>query len=412
MGNIMIERFVTEQLLAALSDRPSVFISGARQVGKSTLALHLSKTSHPADYFTFDDLAVYSQAKSDPAGFIAGIQGNVIFDEIQRVPELFYAIKSAIDRDRTPGRFLLTGSANIMVLPELSDALVGRVEIIPLGPLAMSEILGTKHDVVDQLFSSEPLGAPSSFIKEHDLIAWMTAGGYPEIQTIQPGRKTAWFDAYLSTIIQRDLRDLSNIQGLAELPRLLRILAGQTGQLINFAGLSRSTGIEQKTLKRYLTLLQGLFIIHFLPAWFPNIGKRMIKTPKLYFHDTGIQIHLQGQSLSRQSDHLGHVLENFILTELMKQISWSTAKPGIFYYRTAGGSEVDIILEHPDGRIVAIEVKSRTTLKPEAATPMKHLRDQIGQKFHRGIVLYLGEQVIPIDQRIHAVPVSAIFTSA
>ena len=397
--------------MTALSDRPAVFISGARQAGKSTLALHLSKNGHPAAYYTFDDLAVYSQAKSDPVGFIAGLHEDVILDEIQRVPELFYAIKAAVDKNRTPGRFLMTGSANIMVLPELSDALVGRMEMIPLEPLAMAEILDYKGDRINSLFSNDPIKVTNCNGAESDLLKWIVTGGYPELQKIQSKRCSAWFDAYLSTIIQRDLRELSNIQGLAELPRLLRILSAQTGQLLNFAGLSRSTGIEQKTLKRFVTLLQGLYIINLLPAWSPNIGKRMIKTAKVFFRDTGILVHLLGHIISRHSDQFGHVLENFILMELTKQASWSSVNPQIFYYRTAGGSEVDIILEHPDGRIVAIEVKGQSTLKPNAAGPMKNLQSQIKHKFHRGIILYLGEHMIPIDQHIQAVPTSWLFPS-
>ena len=406
----MIKRHISDKLITALSDRPVVFISGARQVGKSTLALHLSETTHPADYYTFDDLSVYSQAKSDPTGFIAGLHDKVILDEIQRVPELIHSIKSAVDKNRTPGKFLLTGSANIMVLPELSDALVGRIEVIPLETLAVAETLEHRGNSIDHLFSSNPIKLKINRIPENDLLQWMNIGGYPEIQKIRHNRRSAWFDSYLSTIIQRDLRELSNIQGLAELPRLLRILASQTGQLLNFAGLSRNTGIEQKTLKRYLTLLQGLHLISLLPAWFPNIGKRMIKTPKLYFKDTGVLIHLLGQEINRQSDLFGHAFENFVLMELTKHVSWSYSTPMIYYYRTAGGSEVDIILEHPDGRIVAIEIKGRATLKPEAAIPMKNLRDQIKQKFHRGIILYMGEQLIPIDQQIQAVPISWLFS--
>ncbi len=397
--------------MSALSDRPAVFISGGRQTGKSTLALHLSQTRHPSVYYTFDDLAEYSQAKSDPAGFITGLHENVILDEVQRVPELIHPIKAAIDKNRTPGRFLLTGSANIMVLPELSDALVGRMEVIPLETLAVAEILGNSGNSIDLLFSNEPIKLKTSRISENDLLNLMTIGGYPELQKIRSNRRTAWFDSYLSTIIQRDLRELSNIQGLAELPRLLRILAAQTGQLLNFASLSRSTGIEQKTLKRYLTLLQGLHLISLLPAWYPNIGKRMIKTPKLYFKDTGVLIHLLGQTINKQSDQFGHAFENFVLMELTKHVSWSHANPMIYYYRTAGGSEVDIILENPDGRIIAIEVKGQTTLKTEAAIPMKNLRDQIKEKFYKGIILYMGERVIPVDQQIQAVPAGWLFSA-
>jgi predicted AAA+ superfamily ATPase len=254
-----------------------LLLTGARQTGKSTLARWLATHHYSAQYLTLDDAAVLASARHDPAGFIAGMQGNVVLDEIQRVPELFIAIKATVDRHRTPGRFLLTGSTNVMVLPQLSEALAGRVEIQTLRPLSQGEIEGVQEGFIDAAFAAE---APE-FITYREgraqLLRRAVTGGYPEIlQRSAAPRRSAWFGSYITTILQRDVRDLAHIEGLTIMPKLLSLLAARSGALLNFAELSRSIGLPQTTLKRYMSLLEMTFLIYLLPPWSGNLSRRLV----------------------------------------------------------------------------------------------------------------------------------------
>ncbi|MBC8322616.1 MAG: ATP-binding protein [Candidatus Marinimicrobia bacterium] len=402
----MIYRFITEKLIDTLQSRPVVFLNGPRQVGKSTLVQWLAKNKHQAEYYTLDDMNVLSAIQSDPVGFISGLNGPVILDEIQRAPNLFLSIKAAVDSDRSPGRFLLTGSSHLMTLPKLSDALVGRMSILPLLPLSAGEIKKNKLNLVDHLFSNEPINEMNSSVSLDKIEKAVFLGGFPEVVGIKnQARRSDWFNDYLNTIIQRDVRDISNIVGLAELPKLLRLLANQSGQLFNLANLSRKTGIEQKTIKRYVSLLESVFIICSLPAWSTNMGKRLIKTPKVYFNDTGLLAHLLDVSFGKYPPHIiGYILENYVLLELMKMSSWSAHKINFYYYRTSNGVEVDIVMEDAQGKIVAIEVKRSSTINIQDSRGIMDLQTFHADAFHRGVIFYSGEKVIPFDKNIHAIP--------
>ncbi len=408
----MINRFITNQLLEALKDRPVVFLNGARQVGKSTLVQWLSRHQVEAAYFTLDDINVLSAVQSDPVGFLSGINGPVILDEIQRAPQLFLSIKAAVDSNRLPGQFLLTGSSHVMTLPTLSQALVGRMAILPLFPLSTGEIIGNHFNFVDHAFSNDAYDLSDSTISLTDIVSMIRKGGFPEIAQLKSDiHRTAWFNDYLNTIIQRDVKDISNIIGLTDLPQLIRLLAAQSGQLLNVANLSRKTGVEQKTLKRYIILLESIFMIRRLPAWFSNIGKRLIKSPKIYFNDTGLLSHMLGvNTKNTPPETIGLMLENYLLLELLKMASWCSQNVDFYYYRTAGGVEVDIIMENSAGKIVAMEVKRSATLKPNAIRGIKDLQTVLGNKFHRGIIFYTGSIVIPLDKNIHAVPIGFLMS--
>ena len=285
----MYSRHIAPALLEALSDSPVVFLNGARQTGKSTLSQELSARAHPARYLTLDDMGVRSAAKNDPQGFLAGLDGPVILDEVQRAPELFLPLKAEVDRNRKPGRFFLTGSASALVLPQLSESLAGRMEILTLWPLSQGEIESTKEGFIDALF--EPTTRLPSFKPAARAEIWerVARGGYPEpLSRPRPERRRAWVDSYLATIIERDVRDLANIEGLTQLPRLLNLLAARTASLMNYADLSRSMGLPQSTLKRYLALLEATFLVRRLPPWSGNLGKRLVKAPKLFLNDTGL----------------------------------------------------------------------------------------------------------------------------
>ena len=404
----MIFRHITSSLTEALADTPVVFLNGARQTGKSFLVQWLASTAHPARYITLDDIGALAAARSDPAGFLAGLDGPIILDEVQRAPELFLAIKAEVDRDRRPGRFLLTGSADLLLLPGLSESLAGRMEIITLWPLSQGEIEDTGEGFIDAVFA-EKLTAPSvEGADRSGLIDRIQTGGYPEMQTrTSQRRRQAWFDAYVTTILQRDVRDLAHIEGLTAMPRLLSLLAARATSLLNFAELSRSTGIPQSTLKRYMALLETTFILQLLPPWSGNLGKRLVKAPKVLLNDSGLLAHLLGSGSS--PEQVGLLLENFVIMELHKQATWSTQRVQLFHFRTQTGREVDIVLEDAGGRIVGIEIKAAATVRTDDFKGLRTLADELGDRFHRGVLLYTGVDCIPFGSRLHALPVNALW---
>lgn len=409
----MIYRHITPVILESLADSPVVLINGARQTGKSTISQWLGTESHPARYLTFDDATVLAAAQADPSGFLAGIKENVILDEIQRIPELFTAIKVAVDRNRSPGRFLLTGSANILLLPHLSESLAGRMEIITLWPFSQCEIEGTRDNFIDHAFDDNHL---SLFVDKKDkttLISKICYGGYPEIlKRAKATRRSAWFQSYMTTILQRDVRDIANIQGLTDMPKLLSLLAARTASLLNFAELSRSSGLTQTTLKRYMTLLQATYMITLVPAWSGNLGKRLVKAPKCFLTDTGLTAHLMGISENRIQDDphiMGPLLEQFTVLEVHKQSTWSTTRPRVFHFRSQAGHEVDIILEDQRGRIIGIEVKASQSLSRKDFTGLQTLKTILKQQFHRGIILYTGTESIAFGKNLHALPIQTLW---
>ncbi len=409
----MIYRHITPVILEALSDNPVVLINGARQTGKSTISQWIGKESHTARYLTFDDATVLAAAKTDPAKFLTGIEGNVILDEIQRVPEIFSAIKVAVDRDRRPGRFLLTGSANILLLPNLSESLAGRMEIITLWPFSQSEIEGTRDNFVDHAFENKHLSLLEDKGDRKKLIRKICYGGYPEIlKRAKATRRSAWFESYITTILQRDVRDIANIQGLTDMPKLLSLLAARTASLLNFAELSRSSGMSQTTLKRYMTLLQATYMVNLVPAWSGNLGKRLVKSPKCFLNDVGLAAHLTGVSENRMQNDphvMGPFLEQFVVLELLKQSTWSTTQPRAFHFRSQAGQEVDIILEDPRGRIVGIEVKASQSLNKKDFAGLQTLQTILKEPFHRGIILYTGTENITFGENLHAIPIHALW---
>ncbi len=407
----MIHRHATSRLLEALNDTPVVHLQGARQTGKSTLAKSIASRQHPCTYLTLDTAAVRAAAQADPEGFIAGLDGPAVIDEVQRVPDLALAIKAAVDADRHAGQFLLTGSASILSLPRLSESLAGRMEIHTLWPFSQGEISGTQETFIDRVFANKP-PLPTTG-REQPIIERIRFGGYPEALVRKTAnRRHAWFDSYLDAITQRDIRDLANIERLSEIPRLLALLASRTGQLVKHADLSRSLGIPQTTLKRYLALLETTFIIRLVPAWFTNIGKRLTKAPKLLLTDSGLILHLldmDGDRLAKDRTLLGHVLECFVAMELIKQLGWSEKRCRLYHFRTETGVEVDLVLEDSAGRLVGIEVKGAVTLRKNATRGLKVLAEVSGSRFIRGIVLYTGTDVVPFCERLHALPISQLW---
>lgn len=411
----MIKRNLTPKLLDALGDTPVVLLNGARQTGKSTLAKQIISDGYPARYLTLDEAPVLSAAKDDPAGFLAGLDGPVVIDEVQRAPELFLAIKVEVDRNRRPGRFLLTGSTDALLLPGLSESLAGRMEVLTLWPFSQGEIEGIQEDFIDTLFGDR-LPFWSNLENRDDTLRRIVTGAYPEvIERKNEERRRAWFGAYVTTILQRDIRDISNIDGFTVFPRLLSLLASRATSTLNIADLSRSTDVPQTTLRRYLSLLEATFLIHQLPPWFTNIGKRLVKSPKLLLTDTGLmsyELGINAERLQAEPSLSGRLFENFIAMELLKQTTWSHAHPVLYHFRTQRGEEVDIILEDAAGNVVGIESKASATVSGDDFKGLRLLAASLGKKLKRGIILYTGRETIPFGQTLHAVPVSALWQRA
>lgn len=409
----MLRRHITDSILASLKDTPVVLVHGARQSGKSTLVRWVASNRYPARYLTLDDAGVLAAARHDPDGFIGGLEGPVVLDEAQRVPELFQSIKARVDRDRKSGQFLLTGSANVMLLPRLSESLAGRMEIHTLWPLSQGEIEGREERFLDALFSGSLPSISDSAQDRTDLLRRILQGGYPEVRSRRTeARRSAWFSSYVTTILQRDVRDLANIEGLASLPRLLSLLAARAMSVMNIAEISRSLAMPLSTLQRYLVLLQTTFLIQILPAWSANLGKRLVKAPRLVLADTGLACHLLGidrARLARAPAHLGPLLENFVAMELRKQVAWSRTRPQLFHYRTQTRQEVDFVLEDKTGRVVGVEVKATATVTGSDFKGLRHLAEAVGKRFRRGMVLYTGSEVIPFGANLHALPIAALW---
>lgn len=410
---MLFPRNLQTDLLEATKVTPVVLINGARQTGKSTLAVGMFPPDNRPRYISLDDIATLGLAKSSPKSFIQGIAGPVIIDEIQRAPELFLPIKEAIDKMRKPGRFILTGSANVLSLPKLADSLAGRMEIYTLWPLSRGELEGQQESFIDTVFSKQTMPNLSA-IEMHQLIQALVAGGYPNIQSRTSTRlRENWYTSYITSLLERDVRELSNIEGLTELPNLLSLLASRAGGLMNLSDVSRSLELSYMTLKRYLALLQAVYVVVELPAWANNLGKRLVKSPKLYINDTGLLCHLIGRdaaALESNKPLLGSVFENFVVMELMKQTAWSTLRPKLYHYRTSDGRyEVDLVLEARDGRVVGVECKSSSTVTKDNFKGLYALREDAGSKFIRGVVLYSGSNTLRFDDKMEAVPVSALW---
>jgi predicted AAA+ superfamily ATPase len=412
----MHPRHISPLLAEALTDTPVVMLNGARQSGKSTLVQSLAASSglpevRSRQYLTLDDAVVLNAAKSDPAGFINGLAGPVTLDEVQRAPELFLAIKAAVDRDRQPGRFLLTGSADVLLLPGIADSLAGRVEILSLWPLSCAELADSAaFNRADWLFQGDLTALAIAPCDRDDLIARLLAGGFPDAVTRHnPRRRAAWFDSYVQSILQRDVRDLANIEQLTEIPNLLQLLATRSATLLNFAELSRSCALPQSTLKRYFALLEMLFLVVRLPSWERNAGKRLVKAPKVFLPDAGLLCHFMGEtpdSLAAKAGLPGRVVETFVLAELLKHVAFSAQRLSLWHYRTQTHIEVDFILENRMGQLAGIEVKASTTVDGKDFKGLRHLQETEPDTFMRGFVLYAGRDMVPFGEKLWAVPLS------
>jgi predicted AAA+ superfamily ATPase len=408
----MISRHLARRLLAALEDAPVVLLHGARQTGKTTLARWIAGTKRPSRYLTFDDATVLASAHADPSGFVAALDGPVVLDEVQRALPLFPAIKVAVDRDRRPGRFLLTGSAQVLLVPKLSESLAGRMQVLTLWPFSQGEIEGAVEGFLDAVFARALPSLSGRGEGRAGLIARALRGGFPEAHGRPDERRGEWLGSYLTTILQRDVRDLARIEGLSEMPRLLALVAARATSTLNASDLSRNANLPLTTLKRYLALLEATFLVRSIPAWSANLTMRLVKSPKLVLTDTGLLAHLTGlapERLALDPGAAGPLLENFVMMELIKQATWSRSRFSLFHFRTAKGREVDVVVEHPDGRVVGIEIKAAVSVGSDDFKGLRALREVSGRRFHRGVVLYTGPEALPFGAGLHALPLDAVW---
>ena len=412
-------------VLEALADTRVVYVMGARQVGKSTLTGEIATSEHLADVLSLDNRAARDAASSDPEGFVAGLSRPVLLDEIQRAgPDLLLAIKGAVDADQTPGQFLLTGSANVLTNRKVQDALTGRIEIITLWPLSQSEIEGSTGNIVDSLFAAAPPQISGATVGREAFADRIAAGGYPEVLKRKVSRRANWFENYLKTTLDRDLRDISDAQKLGEVPRLLKLLAGRAANLLNSSDVGKRLQLEHKTVRSYTTLLETVFLVKTLPAWRPSIGARESTTRKVYIVDSGLLAHLLGADAKRLGEDervTGMALENFVAMEVMKQaagepgaskamkhLEWASTDAGLFHYRT-GNDEIDLVLEDRSGAIACLEVKAAATVRERDWRPMAKIRDARSEDFRAGFLIHAGAQTVPLGDRLWAVPISALW---
>jgi hypothetical protein len=406
----MLTRHILPLLEEALSDTPVVLVNGARQTGKSTLVQALAQ-QQGRRYLTLDDQTTLAAATHDPAGFIAGLDGNIALDEVQRAPALFLAIKAEVDRNRQPGRFLLTGSANVLMLPEIADSLAGRMEVLTLWPLSGAELAGQPEcNLADILFNGELSELTPAHPERNVLVDKLLAGGFPEaVERTAARRRSSWFDNYIQAILYRDVRELAHIEQLTEIPNLLNLLANRSASLLNLAELSRSTDLSQTTLKRYFTLLETLFLVYRLPAWARNPGKRLVKAPKVFLPDSGLLAHLLGLdevSLAERLGLPGSLVETYVLSELLKHLTFSEQRLSLWHYRTQGNIEVDFILENRQGSISGIEVKASHSVEAKDFKGLRHLQETESERFVRGMVVYSGREILSFGEGLWAIPVS------
>lgn len=408
---ILLKRYIRPRLLEALEDTPAVLIHGARQCGKTTLAQEIAREKG-YQYFSLDNVGILAAAREDPVGFVEDLPEKAVLDEVQKAPEIFSALKQTIDRDRQPGRYILTGSANVLFVPKLSDSLAGRMEIIPLFPFAQCEIEQTNPSFLESLLSGKI--KMRQWKKERgELFERVLKGGYPPPLGRPARARHRWYREYVNTLIQRDIRDLGRLSSFDVIPKLLEHMAGQTSRLRNFSDLSAPFEVSRQTIRHYVNLLERIFLVEMLQPWHSNQLKRLIRTPKLHLTDTGLAgalLNMPEDDLLQKRTFSGQLLETFVYNELKRQLSWnSDSFHDLFHYRDKDKYEVDLVVRK-GAKIAGVEVKAAATITSKDFRGMKRLRKETGSSFICGVVLYDGEKSLPFGERLYAVPIKAIWS--
>jgi len=403
-------RLIEPHIAEALLDTPVVLLAGPRQAGKTTLVRRIAQ-QQGLRYLTMDDELALLSAREDPVGMIRSLDRAVI-DEVHRAPQLLLAIKKSVDEDRRPGRFLLTGSANLMSLPTVADSLAGRMETLSLLPLSQSEIGSRTANWIDSAFAGRILKADQPALGS-DLVDRVLRGGYPEaISRATAKRRVAWARQYIDALIQRDVRDVAGIEKLDQLPRFLRALAQTAGQMCNYTQLSGQVGLDGKTVSRYVGVFEQMYLLKRIDVWARNRLNRVIKTPKLQFIDSGLLttlLDLTAEETQQDRTRFGNVLETFVFGELLKHTTTADGDYRLMYYRDADKFEVDIVIENAAGQLVGVEVKAAATVKESDLRGLKKLAGLAVRQFKMGVLLYDGTETMPLADGIWAAPLSTLW---
>ena len=402
-------RRLESRIAEAMADTPVVLLAGPRQAGKTTLVRQMSGAG--MRYLTLDDELTLMSARDDPVGMIRSLDRAVI-DEIQRAPQLLLAIKKSVDEDRRPGRFLLTGSANLMAAPKVADSLAGRMETLLLLPLSQGEIEGQEANWLDRVFAGQ-IPKSNTVASGNDLIERVLEGGFPEvIARATARRRNAWARQYIDAIIQRDVRDISGIEKLDHLPRFLRALAQTAGQMCNYTQLGGQVGLDSKTTSKYISVFEQMYLLKRVDVWARNRLNRAVKTPKLQFIDSGLLatlLELTSDEIQQNRTRFGNVLETFVFSELLKAITTAENDYALMYYRDADKVEVDVVIENAAGQLVGVEVKATATVKESDLRGLRKLSTLAGAKFKMGVLLYDGDDAMPLGGNIWAAPLSTLW---
>ncbi len=392
------ERLLAGSVNVALDDTPVVCILGARQCGKSTLA----RTLKPRyAYVSFDDEAALAFARDDPTGFISALPGKVILDEVQRVPELLRAIKLSVDRERSPGRFLLTGSANLLMMARLGDSLAGRMQVIELQPLTAAELARAPGEFLAAMIAGrlKPAIAGKQADSAQALAARVVAGGFPEAAARPHARARAWHREYLRSLVERDVQEITRVHDAREVGRLLELLALRTAELLNLSSLGNDLDLRRETVENYLGICERLYLVRRLQPWHRNASKRLIKTPKVHLVDSGLAATMGGLGVtawSTQRERFGHLLESFVLQQLIAQAGWTDADLRFWHYRDKDQVEVDVVITR--GRETwGVEIKSSSTVTPVDGQGLRRLAEQCGKDFRGGVLLHAGTDTFRVD---------------
>ncbi|MCY7304104.1 MAG: ATP-binding protein [Thermoleophilia bacterium] len=409
----LIPRHARTMIEEALADTRVVLLLGARQVGKSTLATEIAAYLGAAGPITLDDATTRAAVDADPSGFVASLQRPVVLDEVQRSEQLLLAIKEAVDKDTSPGQFLLTGSANILTAPKIHDALTGRTEIVGLWPFSQSEIERSGANLVDRLFKGSAPPITGAAVGRDAFVERAIRGGYPEAYGRPQRRRERWFESYIESVITRDIRDLADVRRVDAIPSLLRLIAAQAANLFKAETMSNDLNISTKTVQSYTELLETVYLVRRIKAWRAKIGKREVTTPKIYVVDSGLLAYLVGadQRRAAKDDQVaGKLFENFVAMEIVRLLDWAETSAAQYHYRDrSSGDEIDIVLESRAGEIVCLECKAAATVRHEDYRAIAKLRDARGEQFVAGVVVYTGTETKALTEKIWAVPVSALW---
>lgn len=414
-----VDRRLLDVALARMQDEPVLALEGPRSVGKSTLLAALTRRCPGRTVIDLDDPATRAAVEADPRLFVSG-PGPVFIDEYQKVPALLQAMKAELNQRTEPGRFVLTGSTRHDALPAAAESLTGRIHVLTTLPLSQAELLGTRTDLLPALMASSTsvVTAAPSVTSRADYISRVCAGGFPLALVRRPEARGRWFDDYVRTSLERDLHDIApRLRLRAQLPRLLERLAGQTGQVLNIRAAGEAVDLDQKTADSYTKLLEALFLLRRLPAWGRSLRARASALPKLHVVDSGVAARLLRITPQRLAGldpvamtSFGHLLETFVVGELLKEVSWSDELVAVGHWRTHDGDEVDLIVEDDAGRVVAVEIKAGGQVRGQDLRGLRKLRDALGEQLVAGVVLYTGPRAYTAEDRIHVVPVDRLWT--